>query len=96
MIKAQPALHALRPRKYTSVAYAAGTIGSGMLLHRGVDALKVPGGFLVQVFQYVSDPTPRTRIATGPGPSHTATFFMPVETLQEVQDAFFEEKAEQS
>jgi hypothetical protein len=56
--------------------------------------MKVPGGFVVQMFEYLSDPTPPP-LAGGPGPGQSATFFLPVETMQEVQDAFFVDGSEE-
>lgn len=82
-------MNVLVPKEFEPVGFGERQCTWGVL-RRSCSALPVPGGFLVTVLDSVSTP-PRT-LAVGPAPLISMMFFMPVDSLDAVREALFDEE----
>lgn len=85
----------LCPKNYKFVGYGTLETEPGIALHRNVSAMHLPGGFLVDLYEYVTYAGPGLAVGgfmthpPPPEPGHRALFFLPVETVDDVRRAFF-------
>lgn len=77
----------LYPKLFTPVGTGVSYAGHRYNLSRLVEALAVPGGHVVRLLDLISSPD--GALSCGPGPATTEVFFVPLDSIDAVRDAFF-------